>query len=337
MDEDHNEVIRPRRVEEDKTSELSDTGISSAVVSNVVDVTFLSEDSHAKSSFVDRPNRKESSSALGAYLSSISKTELLTREEERDLARKVEAGLKLKDTYSLEQIHSNADLFKTYKDAAAAKDLFVRANLRLVVSIAKKYPLPQGMDLLDLIQEGNLGVEHAVDKFDWRRGFKFSTYATFWIRQSIGRALDIKGNLIRLPGDRAAMLRSALKNSESSDSDLDTEAAGYRLLTTPVSLNKLVGEQGGAELGDMLESYAEQSPEDALVNLADKEFLYQLLSGLDQRTRYALEERFGLNSGETRSLTSISEDLGITTEATRRLINRALASLRTQALKLSND
>ena len=85
--------------------------------------------------------------------------------------------------------------------AAAAKDRFIRANLRLVVSVARRYPLPPSMELLDLIQEGNLGLEHAVDKFDWRKGFKFSTYATFWIRQAIGRALDQKGELIRLPGD----------------------------------------------------------------------------------------------------------------------------------------
>ena len=93
----------------------------------------------------------------------------------------------------------------------AAKDRFIRANLRLVVSIARRYPLPPGMELLDLIQEGNLGLEHAVDKFDWRKGFKFSTYATFWIRQAIGRALDQKASLVRLPGDRSASLRAALR------------------------------------------------------------------------------------------------------------------------------
>lgn len=105
----------------------------------------------------------------------------------------------------------SAALRKDLRDAKRAKDRFIRANLRLVVSIARRYPLPQGMDLLDLIQEGNLGLEHAVDKFDWRRGFKFSTYATFWIRQAIGRALDQKASLIRIPGDRSANLRAALR------------------------------------------------------------------------------------------------------------------------------
>ena len=105
--------------------------------------------------------------------------------------------------------------------AADAKDRFIRSNLRLVVSIARRYPLPQGMDLLDLIKEGNLGLEHAVDKFDWRRGFKFSTYATFWIRQAIGRALDQKASLIRIPGDRSASLRAALRQA-SGDGETQT-------------------------------------------------------------------------------------------------------------------
>ena len=123
--------------------------------------------------------------SLSTYLNEIGQVPLLTAGEERELAKVIEAG---------------------GTPAKQAKDRFVRANLRLVVSIAKRYPLPVGMDLLDLIQEGNLGLEHAVDKFDWRRGFKFSTYATFWIRQAIGRALDTKGSLVKIPGDRAASL-----------------------------------------------------------------------------------------------------------------------------------
>ena len=106
--------------------------------------------------------------------------------------------------------------------AGAAKDRFIRANLRLVVSVARRYPLPPGMELLDLVQEGNLGLEHAVDKFDWRKGFKFSTYATFWIRQAIGRALDQKASLVRLPGDRSASLRSALRSGRPATATSST-------------------------------------------------------------------------------------------------------------------
>ena len=125
--------------------------------------------------------------SIGLYLNDIGKVPLLTAEDERELSRVIEAGRE-----AAEQIASGkkgAALKMAVRDAANAKDRFIRSNLRLVVSIARRYPLPQGMDLLDLIQEGNLGLEHAVDKFDWRRGFKFSTYATWWIRQSVQRAV----------------------------------------------------------------------------------------------------------------------------------------------------
>ena len=108
------------------------------------------------------------------------------------------------------------------------------------------------MELLDLIQEGNLGLEHAVDKFDWRKGFKFSTYATFWIRQAIGRALDQRANLVRLPGDRAAALRAALRESSGDSSDLDVENAMLHRLTTPAALDRTVGDDGTTELLDLL-------------------------------------------------------------------------------------
>ena len=128
--------------------------------------------------------------SIGLYLNDIGKVSLLNAEEERELSRVIEAGREAADRLATGE--KGAALKASVAKAAEAKDRFIRANLRLVVSIARRYPLPQGMDLLDLIQEGNLGLEHAVDKFDWRRGFKFSTYATFWIRQAIGRALDQK-------------------------------------------------------------------------------------------------------------------------------------------------
>ena len=140
--------------------------------------------------------------SIGIYLNDIGKVPLLTAEDERVLSRAIEKGREA--AAKLAAGEKTAAVKRDIREAAKAKDRFIRANLRLVVSIARRYPLPQGMDLLDLIQEGNLGLEHAVDKFDWRRGFKFSTYATFWIRQAIGRALDQKASLIRIPGDRSA-------------------------------------------------------------------------------------------------------------------------------------
>ena len=165
--------------------------------------------------------RKTMNDSIGLYLNDIGKVPLLNAEEERELSRAIEAGRDA--TTRLEAGEKGAELKRSVRKAAEAKDRFIRANLRLVVSIARRYPLPQGMDLLDLIQEGNLGLEHAVDKFDWRRGFKFSTYATFWIRQAIGRALDQKASLIRIPGDRSASLRAALRQASGDGETLDVE------------------------------------------------------------------------------------------------------------------
>ena len=138
------------------------------------------------------------SDSVGQYLNEIGAVALLNAADERMLAQQIEAGhaasqrLETGETLTAAQKRHIRNEIRT---AAAARDRFIRANLRLVVSIARRYPLPPAMELLDLIQEGNLGLEHAVEKFDWRKGFKFSTYATFWIRQAIGRALDQKASL----------------------------------------------------------------------------------------------------------------------------------------------
>jgi RNA polymerase primary sigma factor len=135
---------------------------------------------------------------------------LLTAKEEVELSKIVQKGLEVRHELNSVETGTRRATYQERRDmreADSAKDRFIRANLRLVVSVARKYPKPPGMELLDLIQEGNLGLEHAVDKFDWQKGFKFSTYATFWIRQAIGRALDQKGSLIRLAGEHSAGCR----------------------------------------------------------------------------------------------------------------------------------
>jgi len=269
--------------------------------------------------------------AIGLYLNEIGKVSLLNAEEERELSRAIEAGREA--ALRIEQGDRSVANRRAVAEAAKAKDRFIRANLRLVVSIARRYPLPQGMDLLDLIQEGNLGLEHAVDKFDWRRGFKFSTYATFWIRQAIGRALDQKASLVRLPGDRAASLRAALRQSSGEGEELDSESARLHRLTTPVSLDKTVGDEGDTTLVDLLPS-EQVSPEDALIGQVQTELLDSLLDTLDHRARYAVEARFGLLDGQRRSFREVGEDLGVTAEAARRLVNRAVASIRDDAAKI---
>src|SRR5499426_2231992 len=262
--------------------------------------------------------------SIGLYLNDIGKVSLLTAQEERDLSRVIELGRKARER--IDAGERGRELRKAVAAAAAAKDRFIRANLRLVVSIARRYPLPPSMELLDLIQEGNLGLEHAVDKFDWRKGFKFSTYATFWIRQAIGRALDQKASLVRLPGDRSASLRAALRQASGDDEN----ARLYRL-TTPTSLDRPVGDHDGSELVDLLAADV-PTPEMVLVDREEEQALHDLLGVLDTRARYAVEQRFGLTDGRKRSYREVGEELGVTAEAARRLVKRAVDAVREEAL-----
>jgi RNA polymerase primary sigma factor len=268
------------------------------------------------------------SDSVGQYLNEIGLVPLLTADEERELSQIIEKGREAQER--LDAGERGRELQRAARDAAIAKDRFIRANLRLVVSVARRYPLPPGMELLDLVQEGNLGLEHAVDKFDWRKGFKFSTYATFWIRQAIGRALDQKASLVRLPGDRSASLRAALRQVSGDGDELDDEHARLHRLTTPTSLDRTIGDDDSNELIDLLPD-GNPSPEQEVIARADEEAVTDLLSVLDARARYAVEQRFGLNDGRKRSYREVGEELGVTAEAARRLVKRAVSAVREQA------
>jgi len=268
------------------------------------------------------------SDSVGQYLNEIGLVPLLTAQEERELSQVIEKGTEA--SARLEAGERGRELQRAVRDAAAAKDRFIRANLRLVVSVARRYPLPPGMELLDLIQEGNLGLEHAVDKFDWRKGFKFSTYATFWIRQAIGRALDQKASLVRLPGDRSASLRAALRQVSGDGDELDDEHARLHRLTTPTSLDRTIGDDDSNELIDLLPD-SNPGPEAEVMNRVEEQMVTDLLSVLDARARYAVEQRFGLHDGRKRSYREVGEELGVTAEAARRLVKRAVNTVRDQA------
>ncbi|HEX2192451.1 MAG TPA: sigma-70 family RNA polymerase sigma factor [Acidimicrobiales bacterium] len=273
------------------------------------------------------------SDSVGQYLNEIGLVPLLTADEERELSQIIERG---RDAQArLDAGERGRELRKAVKAAAKAKDRFIRANLRLVVSIARRYPLPPSMELLDLIQEGNLGLEHAVDKFDWRKGFKFSTYATFWIRQAIGRALDQKASLVRLPGDRSASLRAALRQASGDGEELDDENARLYRLTTPTSLDRPVGDDDGSELVDLLAADV-PTPEQVMVDREDEQTLHDLLGVLDARARFAVEQRFGLTDGRKRSYREVGEELGVTAEAARRLVKRAVDAVREEAVARSS-
>lgn len=270
------------------------------------------------------------SDSVGQYLNEIGMVPLLTAEEERQLSQVIEKGQEAQKRLDAGEPVSR-EIRRAIGDAAAAKDRFIRANLRLVVSIARRYPLPPSMELLDLIQEGNLGLEHAVDKFDWRKGFKFSTYATFWIRQAIGRALDQKASLVRLPGDRSASLRAALRHASGEGAELDDEHARLHRLTTPTSLDRTVGDDpDGSELVDLLADN-KPGPEAIMLANAEDDMVVSLLDILEPRARYAVEQRFGLNDGRTRSYREVGEELGVTAEAARRLVKRAVGTVREEA------
>ena len=268
------------------------------------------------------------SDSVGLYLNSIGLVPLLTAQEERELSQVIERGVEARTRIAAGE--KGRELDKAAREAAAAKDRFIRANLRLVVSIARRYPLPQGMELLDLIQEGNLGLEHAVDKFDWRKGFKFSTYATFWIRQAIGRALDQKASLVRLPGDRSASLRAALRAVSGDTNELDDEHAALHRLTTPTSLDRPVGDDDGSELVDLIAD-TKAGPEELVIDQEQDVLITNLLDVLDDRARWAVEQRFGLGDGRKKSYREVGEGLGVTAEAARRLVKRAVSAVREEA------
>ncbi|MBI2703670.1 MAG: sigma-70 family RNA polymerase sigma factor [Actinobacteria bacterium] len=268
------------------------------------------------------------SDSVGQYLNEIGLVPLLTAAQERELSQLIEKGQLAQAR--LDAGERGRELQRAVKRAADAKDRFIRANLRLVVSVARRYPLPPGMELLDLIQEGNLGLEHAVDKFDWRKGFKFSTYATFWIRQAIGRALDQKASLVRLPGDRSASLRAALRAVSGDGDELDDEHARLHRLTTPTSLDRTIGDDDSNELIDLLAD-ANPGPEQDVMAHFQEQMIADLLSVLDPRAKFAVEQRFGLSDGRKRSYREVGEELGVTAEAARRLVKRAVNTVREQA------
>jgi RNA polymerase primary sigma factor len=268
------------------------------------------------------------SDSVGQYLNEIGTVPLLNAQEERELAQIIEKGAEARQR--LEAGEKGREIRKAIREADAAKDRFIRANLRLVVSVARRYPLPPSMELLDLIQEGNLGLEHAVDKFDWRKGFKFSTYATFWIRQAIGRALDQKGSLIRLPGDRSASLRAALRAASAEGFELDAENAELHRLTSPTSLDRTIGDDDGSELMDLVAD-AKPGPEAIVMAREEDAMVTGLLDVLEPRARFAVEARFGLQDGRKQSYREVGDTLGVTAEAARRLVKRAVDTVREKA------
>ena len=309
----------------------------------VVDARFRRGSRVAK----DRVDRDEED-LVRLYLTDIGQYALLTKDDEVRLAKAIEAGkeavaemAKIKTPTATKR----RELRKAIREGEVAERAFVQSNLRLVVSIAKKYQA-SGLPLLDLIQEGNLGLMHAVEKFDWRKGFKFSTYATWWIRQAITRGIANTGRTIRLPvhaGDTLARLQKARSRLElkfgrtatlaelakevEMPEDKVTEA--LRFAAEPLSLSEPLREDGDAELGDVVEDRSAESPFETAATALLPEEIQRLLAPLDEREREILRLRFGLGgSGEGRTLEEVGEHFNLTRERIRQIEARAMSKLR---------
>ncbi|MDG2428800.1 MAG: sigma-70 family RNA polymerase sigma factor [Acidimicrobiales bacterium] len=282
------------------------------------------------------------------YLTDIGQYPLLTKEGEVRLAQQIEAGTEaqaeLADKGDGLAPARRRELKRNLKRGEEAERTFVQSNLRLVVSIAKKYQA-SGLPLLDLIQEGNLGLMHAVEKFDWRKGFKFSTYATWWIRQAITRGIANTGRTIRLPvhaGDTLARLQKARSRLElkfgrqatlaelSAEVEMPEEKVteALRFAAEPLSLSEPLRDDGDAELGDVVEDRAAESPFEVAATSLLPEEISRLLAPLDTREREILKLRFGLDRGEPRTLEEVGEHFNLTRERIRQIEARAMSKLR---------
>ncbi|MDP8957240.1 MAG: sigma-70 family RNA polymerase sigma factor [Actinomycetota bacterium] len=301
-----------------------------------------------------KPTRKsEPTRALGEaddvrlYLEAAAREPLLTKEEEVELAMAIERGEEAQAKLQGGRLRSETSIRKAkelVRKGREARQRFIRANLRLVVSIARKYQ-GQGLPFLDLIQEGNIGLMRAVELFDWRRGFKFSTYATWWIRQAITRAIADRGRQIRLPvhvHDQIRKLRRTIvhfsqKHGREPTAEEVSKALALpveeveRLMEAerrePVSLQAPVGED--TELGDLLEQAEEMSPIDQVEDAMLRDEIGQaVLSLLDPRERRVIALRYGLGNGHAMSLRDVGKIMGLSGERVRLIEREALRKLR---------
>ena len=275
------------------------------------------------------------------YLKEIGALKLLDSQEEIQLAKQVEVGTRPGATE------------EEAKAAKEAKKELADRNLRLVVSIAKKY-LGRGLQFLDLIQEGNLGLLKAVDKFDYTKGYKFSTYATWWIRQAITRAIADQARTIRVPVHMVETINKLNRISRQLLQENGREATNEELAKAmgvsvakirevkkiaqdPISLETPIGEKEDSHLGDFIEDHEAVAPDDAAGSILLKEQIEEMLQGLTDRERQVLELRFGLKDGKTRTLEEVGKYFDVTRERIRQIEGKALSKLKKTAKTLMNQ
>ena len=285
------------------------------------------------------------------YLKEIGKVDLLTADEEVHLAMKIEAGTeaseKLEAAENGEIELTRAEqrrLMRIEQVGLDAKQQLISANLRLVVSIAKRY-VGRGMLFLDLIQEGNLGLIRAVEKFDYTKGFKFSTYATWWIRQAITRAIADQARTIRIPVHMVETINKLIRVQRQLLQDLGRDPTPeeigaemgmspdrvreiQKISQEPVSLETPIGEEEDSQLGDFIEDSTAVAPPEAASDSMLREQLDQVLDGLADRERKVIKFRFGLEDGHPRTLEEVGREFGVTRERIRQIESKTLAKLR---------
>ncbi len=296
--------------------------------------------------------------AVGLYLDGIAKTALLTAAEEVELARLIEAGryaqtildrsLSAADTKARKVTASEDELREIAAVGEAAMQRFITANLRLVVSVARKYGRSQ-MPLLDLVQEGNTGLIRAVEKFDYTKGFKFSTYGTWWVRQSISRGIAQQARIVRLPVhvaeqvNQVSATRRTLEHRLGREPELAeiAEELGVapeaivnllRLSRDHVSLDAPLEEDGDTALGDLLARETSPGPDEMVLDAEDRSRLEALLASLDERSADVVRRRYGLLDGRQAKLVDIAAVWGITAERVRQIERQAISKLRSDSV-----
>jgi RNA polymerase primary sigma factor len=294
-----------------------------------------------------------SSDPVRVYLKEIGRVALLTGAEEVDLAKRIEAGLaasvrlaEMEATGDIESLDVVAArrLARTVRDGESAKSDLIQANLRLVVSIAKRY-VGRGMLLLDLIQEGNLGLMRAVEKFDYTKGFKFSTYATWWIRQAITRAIADQARTIRIPVHMVESINKVHRVQRQMLQELEREPTVeeladkvditparvreiMRISQDPLSLDSPVGETDDSNLSDFIEDQQAEAPAEMAARRMLGDAVIEALSELNEREKQVVRLRFGLDDGQARTLEEVGREFGVTRERIRQIEAKTLAKLR---------
>ncbi|MGH8936716.1 MAG: sigma-70 family RNA polymerase sigma factor [Acidimicrobiia bacterium] len=292
---------------------------------------------------------------VAQYLDSIGRFDLLTADQEVELAQAIEAGTEAGHRLEAGQFsgkREEAELRARVRAGQQAKDAFLTANLRLVVANARRYAGAGGLDFLDLIQEGNLGLIRAVEKFDWRKGFKFSTYATWWIRQAMTRAISQQSRTVRIPVHLHDLLGTIRQAQDALKGELGREPSAEEIaaetgveparvkdaleVADSVSLESPVGEDG-AELADFIEDQEAVDPIEAVEERQVSEALRRSVAGLPELERTVLAMRYGLADGRPRPLRELVDELGLSETKIRQLERQALARLREISAEIPYD